>query len=762
MATSTDPNPPTVAGGIGARVSRSDGRAKVTGAADYASDMAVRRPAFAYLHTSAIALGRIVAIDEAAARALPGVIEILTWKNVAGQAPAVPPAKGGSTSIGVLGSPDIQHDGQIVAVVLAEDYETARDASHRLKVTYDERPPSAGFGAKGVTAEALKSEPPMSEVVVFGEAEGAFAAGPVKVDQRYATPTQHHNAMELLTTTAQWSGDELLIFEGSQFMTGLQNQVAQVLKMDPAKVRVISHYVGGAFGGRTQITNRTCVIAVAAKRLGRPVKLVATRDQGFTIATYRAETKHRVRLAATRDGKITALMHDAEELSSRPDSYSVGGSATTARLYGIPNVSCSTTVVHADRNTPSNMRAPAEVPYMFAMESAMDELAHALNMDPVALRRLNDTQVELFTKARFSSRSLNECFETAARAFGWSKRNPKPMSMSDGDWQVGWGCATACYPALIAASFARVTLSGTGAKVEVAGQEIGTGAYTIYAQTAAQMLGLPFEKITVLLGDSQLPPAPVAGGSSNAASICNAVAQTCTQILGRLAAAAVADASGPLHGRDPASLSLAGEHLRSPDGAKEALAKALARIDGGTIELLGGNTPAGLAPDALAKLRTGAPTLGGGHWTKGSIRYSFGAEFVEVHVHRRTREVRVPRMVGAFAAGTIINPVTAHSQLMGGMIWGMSAALHEATEIDPRNARYTNDNLAEYLLPVNADVPSVEVLFVAEKDDQVNPLGIKGVGELGSVGTNAAVCNAVFHATGVRIRELPVRIEKLL
>jgi xanthine dehydrogenase YagR molybdenum-binding subunit len=760
MATLTDPNPATRTGGIGARVTRVDGPAKVTGTAEYPSDVTVKRPLYAYFHTSSIALGRIETLDEQEARALPGVVDILTWRNTAGMLDTVPPSKGGSTSIPVLQSEDIHHDGEIVAVILAEDYETARDASHRLRVSYTARTPTATFGSTGLGPELQKDGPRFKNSNV-GNAAAALQSAAVKIEHHYATPIQHHNAIELFTTTAQWQGDELTIFEPSQFLVGSQNTIAAALRIDPAKVRIISKYVGGAFGAKGMTTSRTGLIALASRKLGRPVKMVATRDQGFTIATYRAETRQLIKLGASRDGKITALVHEGDEVSSRLDSYKVGGTETTSRMYAIPNVATKVTVQHADRNTPGFMRAPAEVPYMFALESAIDELAIALQMDPVEVRRINDAQIEPIEKRRYSSRSLVQCYDAAAKAFGWDHRRAKPMSMRDGDWQIGWGCATACYPSMIAPSFARVSLSDTGAKVEVAGHEIGTGAYTIYAQTAAQMLGLPVDKIEVVMGDSRLPPAPVAGGSNNAASISNAIAMACTRIREQLASAAVADQKSPLYRRDLASVQLADGQLRAASGQSEPLAAAVARAGGG-VEAMVGNNPKNLPPEALAGLRKGRLMMTGGSMAEDFVKYAFGAEFVEVRVHRLTREVRVSRMVGAFAAGTIINPITARSQLMGGMIWGISSALHEATEIDHRNARYTNDNLAEYLIPVNADVPKVDVLFVAETDREVNPLGIKGIGELGCVGTAAAVCNAIFNATGVRIRELPVRIEKLL
>ncbi len=764
MTTATVPNPPAVPGGIGAATPRIDGPLKVTGMARYASDMAVANAAYAYFHTSAIALGRITEIDEGEARALPGIIDILTWRNAAGQFDPLKIFSAGgtaSTSIMPLQSPDIRHDGEIVAVILAESLDAARDASHRLRVRYDARRPTATFDDPGLVA----SDPPVGDPrfvdINVGDAEGAFAAGVVRVDARYATPIQHHNPMELFTTTAQWMGDELEIYEPSQYIVGMQHGIATQMRHDPAKTRFVSHYVGGAFGSKGAITPRTALIALAARRLNRPVKFVSTRDQAFTMATHRAETRHRVRLAADADGRFTALIHEGEEVTSRPDNYVVAGTDVTTRMYAVPNIASHVTVQHADRDTPGFMRAPAEVPYLFALESAVDELALALDMDPVELRRINDTKTDPVAGRPFSSRSLMQCYDAAAAAFGWRGRDPRPMSMAEGDWQIGWGCASAVYPSYIAPSFARVTLSRDGARVDVAGHELGTGAYTVYAQIAAERLGLPLDRVEVRMGDSRLPPAPVAGGSNNAASIGTAVALGCAMVRERLATAAVADAASPLHGLDASELHLEDGVLRVSDGPSEPVSKGLSR-HGGMIEMLAGSEPANLQPGSLAALSTGQAALGGATFDPGFTKMAFGAEFVEVRVHRRTREVRVERIVGAFAGGRILNPMTARSQLLGGMIWGIGSALHEATEIDQRVARYTNDNLAEYLVPVNADIKNVEVIFVPEVDLEVNPLGVKGIGELGGVGTNAAICNAIYHATGVRIRDLPVRIEKLL
>jgi xanthine dehydrogenase YagR molybdenum-binding subunit len=742
---------------LGSAVERIDGVAKVTGAARYASDEQVNNPVFGYMLVSQIARGSIRAIDVTEAGAVAGVIDIVTHENVGTGFKSAKGPDGGPTTT-TLESDRIWHDGQFIGLVLAESLEAAREAANKVKISYVSEPPSATFDSPGVDTEPHKPE--RGEDPKKGDAAAAFANAPVKISEHYSTPTQHHNPIELFTVTCAWDAEKLTIYEPSQFMWGTKASVAMQLDLQPDNVRAVSRYVGGAFGSKGP-NPRTHWIARIARKIGRPVKVVPTRDQGFTIATYRAETRQHLQLGATSDGKLVSFFHEGWEVTSRPSPYNVSGVESTARMYACPNIHTAVKVVHADRNTPGYMRAPPETPYMFALESAMDELAYALHMDPIELRRVNDTAVDPVSGRPFSSRSLMRCYDEAAAKFGWTRRNPTPGAASEGDWLIGLGCATACYPSNLGPAAARVSLSADGrASVSLAGHEIGTGAYTTVGVVVAQSLGIPVEAIKVSLGDSDLPPIMIAGGSNNAASASLVVAKACEQIREQVARAATHARTSVFHGKDPAQLRLQDGELAGL-GHEETLREAVARV-GHRIEVYAENVPPGLPPDAVSAMTKGKPAMLSGSNRADVTAYAFGAHFVEVRVHRLTREIRVPRVVSAFAAGTIVNSKTAYSQFMGGAIWGLSSAVFEATEIDLQSARYINKNLADYLIPVNADTPSVEILMIPERDELVNALGIKGIGEIGIVGMNAAVANAVFNATGIRVRDLPIRVEKLL
>ena len=758
MANAAAPQPKE---NMGAPAPRYDARLKVTGQARYPADTPVTNPAYAMLVTSAIAKGTLTSLELEDARAVPGILDIFTAEDMS-ELKTVEFGARCSTSIQNLG-PEVLHAGQIIAIVVGDTFEAAREAARRVKASYREETPSATFGAPGLNeADATKELKAHRHVPQAGDAASAIAGADVVLDAEYGTPTQHHNPIELFTTTCAWTDDQLTIYEPSQFVYGLKNSVAERLGIEPEKVRTVSHYAGGAFGSKGAMTPRTAMIALAAKRLNRPVKLVPTRAQGFTIATYRAETRHHIRLGARRDGKLIGYFHEGWEISSRPDPYVVAGVEDTAQLYAYGAVTTKVNLVHADRNTPGYMRSPPVVPYVYALESAMDEMAIKLGMDPIEFRRVNDTMTSPIGGKPYSSRSLMQCYDQAAAAFGWQSRKPQPRSMRDGDWLIGFGCATALYPTHVGPAAARVRLMPNGdVRVQTAAHEIGNGVYTVLAQVAAERLGVNLGSVRVEVGDSRFPPAPVAGGSNTTASTCSAVLKTCDAIRSKLFNAAVAAQEGPLAGRSADALTLNDGKVVAADGAGEKIEDVFKHLGVSSIEEYAEFIPPGLEPKAMSSLYAGTYTsTGGSHGEK--IMYAMGAEFVEVRVHASTCEIRVPRIVGAFAAGRLMNTRTVRSQVMGGMIWGISSALHEATEIDVKRARYVNDNLADYLVPVNADVKQVEVILVSEIDHDVNPAGVKGLGELANVGTAAAIANAVYQATGKRIRQLPIRIESLL
>lgn len=521
---------------------------------------------------------------------------------------------------------EIQHDGQIIAMVVAESYGVARDASHRIVVQYAATAPAATMDSPGAAVthpDALAEKEKQA-----GDFAAAFAAVPVTVDARYSTPAQHQNAIELYSTTASRAGGELTIHEPSQFVVELANGAAAMMGVDPSAVHVSNPHIGGAFGGKGFMTQRTALIAGAARDLSQPVRNVVTREQGFTLATYRAETRHHVRLGSDRGGGLLAYGHESWEMQSRQDDYPLAGFGVTTAMYGKPAILTRVNMVKADRQTSGFMRAPVEMPYMYALESAMDELAVALGMDPVELRRVNDIRESPVDGARFTSRSLMQCCDPAAASFGWGNRDPKPGSMRDGDWLIGYGCATASYPTHTAPATARVTLRADGsALVEVAGQDSGQGVYTVLAQIAGRELQLDPHRVRVVTGDSSLSAGPASSNSMATASLGSAVTLAARKVRACLGNTMPTDQE------------------RVP---------AFGRLGVSEISEVGEFVPPGKTPDVLDKLRKGqvpfASQARGDESKDGKpLMFAFGAEFVEVRVHRLTREIRVPRMTGALS-----------------------------------------------------------------------------------------------------------------
>ena len=615
-----------------------------------------------------------------------------------------------------------------------------------------------GFDAPRAEVVRLADLKPEHHDPRIGDADAALARADVTVAARYATPIQHHNPIELFTTTCAWDGPRLTVHEPSRYIGAVRHGLAAQLGLDPADIRVVSGLIGGHFGAKLALAQYTAPVALAARALGRPVSLVASRRDGFTIANYRPETRHDIRLGARADGRFTALVHEAAVIASRFDPFAMEGTDVTASLYACPAVRTDERAVRVDRNTPGPMRAPPEVPYLFALESAVDEMAVALGIDPIALRRRNDTATDPISGKPFSSRPLMACFDAGAEAFGWATRDPEPGRMRDGPWRIGFGCAASARPVKISPATLRLHLTADGrVTVATAHHEIGNGITTLLALGAAEWLGTAPEAVTVRLGDTALPAAGLSGGSSTTTSLLHTLAQGCEALRARLASAAID--SGALAGADPATVRLQAGGLVVPDGRACPLRALVASLDPNGIETVAAFTPEGSGPEALEAIEAGKMALGTGAGSK-ALSWAFGAQFARVRVHDETGEIRVPRLLGAFAAGRVLNPLTARSQLTGGMIWGLGSALLEETILD--RGHYRNADLAEYLVATAADAPEVEALLVPDLDDAVNPLGLKGLGELGIIGVNAAIANAVFHATGRRIRSLPIRVEDML
>jgi xanthine dehydrogenase YagR molybdenum-binding subunit len=734
---------------VGQPLSRVDGRLKVTGRARYTADIPLAGAAQGAIVHSTIANGRTASIDTTAAEHAPGVLAVFTYHNMPRMNPTPKPwSHLHPHGQGYLPLQDdrIHYAGQPVALVVAATRDQAAHAGTLIKVEYEEQPPAV-FGPQ-MAKEAV--DPPQFLWPVassVGNAEEGLAAGAVKVEQIYTTADRHHNQMEPHATTAVWDADgALTLYETTQHIFGARELVSIVLGVPVAKINVVSHFLGGGFGGKAYVWPHTLMAALAAKVLNRPVRIQLTRAQMYSMVGHQAATIQRIALAADKDGKLTGIRH--ESISPTPvfDNYIEYAALSTRSLWAASGgISTNHKVVHVNRNTPTAMRSPHEALGHFALESAMDELAYAAGIDPVELRLRNDTEIDPHSGRPFSTRAMRKCLTEGAARFGWDQRTPEPGSMRDGRYLIGQGMAGAIYTHWRWPARARVTLNSDGsALVESGMHEIGGGTYTVMQQVAADALGLAPEKVTVRLGDTRLPASHPSIGSTTMANAGASVMLAAKVARNKAIKLALTGRDAPFAGATAddivvadGSLALARKNLNITYDdllARNGLSTLVAEEDYDPIEEAKG-------PKAI---------------------FSFSAVFAEVRVDPDLGFVRLNRFVGAYDAGRIINPKTARSQAIGGIIWGVGQALLEQSEIDPAMARFLNRNYSGYLVPTNADVPELDILFAGEFDEEASPLGAKGLGELTAVSVAPAIANAVYHATGKRVRDLPITIEKLL
>ena len=702
---------PSTMRATGAPLNRLDGVQKVTGAAKYSYEYPVAGVTYIVPVQSTIARGRVSSIDASAARALPGVLAVLSHEN----APRLAPPRD-DQDLAVFQSDAVAYRGQFVAAIVAETLETARQAASMVAVRYEEQPHDVVLRAdRGdlFTPEYVPQKPfgfyPADSA--HGDVEAALAAAPVSLDHTYTTPAEHHNPMEPHTTLAIWSddgtGESVTVYDTCQGVSWRRDDIAIAFGLSSERVRVIAPYVGGGFGSRG-FTHPYAILAVMAARVvGRPAKLAQTRQQMFGPVGYRSPTIQHIRLGAGRDGRLTAIAHEVVAQTSALYEMTEPAAVPTRTMYATPNFLTTHRLARLDLPANSWMRAPGESSGMFALESAMDELAVECGLDPIELRLRNEPAVDPETGLPYSSRGLVACLREGAERFGWAPSDPTPRTRRAGRWLIGTGVAASTYPAVQLPASARVAVDAAGRyRVSIAAVDIGTGAWTVLSQIAADALAVPVEQVQLEIGDSTLPQAFPAWGSTGTASWGWAIVDGAQKLRTRL--------------RDE----------------------------------FGGVVPAaGLEADGA---------FNGNPEAQQFSMHAFGAQFAEVRVNEDTGEVRVPRLLGVFAAGHIINPKTARSQFLGGMTWGLSMALHEESVLDPRFGDYVNHDFAEYHIATNADVGEIDVSWVDEEDPHVNPIGVKGIGEIGIVGTAAAIANAVYHATGIRVRDLPITLDKLL
>jgi xanthine dehydrogenase YagR molybdenum-binding subunit len=734
---------------IGKEMSRVDGVAKVTGKAKYAAEFQVPNVAYGFIVLGTVAKGTIKAIDTREAEGSPGVVRVFTHLNTPKLGPKTSteeaPPRGNQEerdkSFRALQSDRIVFDRQPVALVVAETYEQARHAARLVKVAYNAEKHETDTEAVRDRARV----PPRAPSKPRGNPEEAMRGAAVKVEAEYRIPIEHHNPMEPHAAIALWQDDRLTIFDKTQDVYGVRAHLASSFGVAEANVNVVSPFVGGAFGSSLRPNYYPALTAMAARELKRPVKVVYTRTQMFSGHGYRPYTIQKVALGADSSGKLASMIHEAVHNTSSFEEFNDSTTGFTRQVYACPNLFAPLKIASIDLNTPTWMRAPGAVSGMFALECAMDELAYALKIDPLELRLINYAEVDPESGKPWSSKALRECYRLGAEKFGWKDRKYEPRSMRDGRLLVGWGMATGVWGAFQRNASARIILRANGtAHVASATSDIGPGTYTVMTMIAAEYLGLKPEQVHFELGDTRFPRAPSQGGSQTTSSVGSAVYGTALAIGARLLTLANQQPDSPLKDARPADVEMLDGRLqlRSDPSRFVRIADVMKR-------------------NGLTEITETFESRPSPERQKYAL-LAHGAQFVEVQVDPDLGTVRVTRAIEVTACGRIINPKASHSQEIGGVVWGIGMALHEATEIDHRYGRIMNPNLQHYHVPVNADVHAIETMFVEEDDKIVNPLGVKGMGELGMVGIPAAIANAVFHATGRRVRELPITPDKLL
>lgn len=745
---------------LGAPLTRADGPLKVAGLARYAIEQKLDNLAYGVTVQSTRPAGRIVGIDTSAAKALPGVVDVYTPQNpLKLNKPTVYSKGGGATEeFTPLQDDVVRFNGMHIALVVADTLEQATEAAGLLKVTYEDAAPILDLDDPKAKPQTIADMG-----AAWGDAASALGGAEVKVDVTYTTAREYNVPLEPHACIASWDNGKITVWEPSQWVGGARSVVSEWLGIDIENVRVISPYVGGGFGSKIGAHPHVGLACAASRQLGRPVKVSLTRPQTFTGLGGRPATKQNLSIGARRDGKIVSIVHESWNETAIDEVHVEACNNVTKIMYAAPNFASRLNVVPVHTVMPGWKRGPGENPSAYALESAMDELAYALDMDPIALRLVNWADKDPSNQFPWTTRQLREAYAAGAEAIGWWRRNPKPRSMREGRELIGYGMAAGAYPMIRTASEAKIVFHADG-RIEVlsAGTDIGTGTYTILAQTAADVLGVPARSITVRLGDTLLPRSALAGGSQQANNLASAVAKAAGNAIDALQALAASDPKSPLASSKPADLMYERGAIRlsrRPTGGI-SFARLLKAVGKEKLEVEG-NTFAAGATEAMKNGADRSFAQLKGAVEGGVSAHSWCAQFVEVRVDEDFGTVRVKRMVAAFDSGRIFNPKLAESQWIGGMVMGLGQTLLEEGQIDPRDGRTVNANFADYAVPVNADVPEIQVISVGIPDLQATALGGKGVGEIGVVGVAPAIGNAVFHATGTRIRSLPITLEKV-